>query len=78
MKNDILKDEYVIQKDNPGALVNKDVYGLQEYEEKRKAFYETKEKLNEVELIKNDVDSIKNDLSELKNLLLKVLENGGK
>jgi len=71
MKN----NDFVIQKGNPGAILNKDIDGLWAYKEKRKQQQQTEEKLNEINSLKEDVNSMKNDLSDLKNLLLKVLEN---
>jgi len=71
MKN----NDFVIQKGNPGAILNKDIDGLRAYKEKRKQQQQTEEKLNEINSLKEDVNSMKNDLSDLKNLLLKVLEN---
>lgn len=69
------KDDFAIQKGNPGAILNKDIDGLRTYKDKRKQQQQTEEKINEVEFLKEDINSMKNDLNDLKNLLLKVLEN---
>ena len=63
-----VKDHDGFYKDtSSGAIVNKNGYGYQQYNENRERLLSDKERL----------DSIENDINDIKSLLLKVLESNG-
>jgi chromosome segregation ATPase len=64
---------HLIRDTNSGALINRDMNGLQEYNKKRQMMASQKEEIN---TIKTDVDNIKKDLSEIKQLMLQLLDKG--
>ena len=77
-KRKVLEDNFVFQRGNPGAVVNRDIDGLLAYKEaRRKRLLEETNKpdINEINSIKEEVSSLKNDISQIKSLLEKVLEN---
>lgn len=55
------------------ALINKDVSGAQEYQNRRKFAETQKEQINNVKM---EINNIKNDISDIKNLMTKLLEKG--
>jgi len=69
-----ISDTFEPQRNNPGALLNKDFTGLEAYKAQRKRHFETEQKLSEINTLKEEVSSIKNDLTSIKELLIKVLE----
>lgn len=56
-----------------GALINRDLSGLEEYNKKRQMLSNQKEELNKV---KSELDIIKTDMSEIKELMLQLLNKG--
>jgi hypothetical protein len=71
-KRKVLDDEFVQQRGNPGAFVNRDIDGLLAYKEARqKRMLEA----SEINNLKEEIDSIKSDISSIKDLLTKALEN---
>jgi|APCry1669192806_1035432.scaffolds.fasta_scaffold08347_2 hypothetical protein len=64
---------HLIRDTNSGALINRDMNGLQEYNKKRQMMANQKEEIN---TIKTDVDNIKKDLSEIKQMMLQLLDKG--
>jgi uncharacterized protein with von Willebrand factor type A (vWA) domain len=59
--------EGIVRDIGNGALLNKDVSGLDAYKK-------IKKKNQEMEEVKNKVNNIESEISEIKNLLLKLVE----
>lgn len=70
-----LLDDFEPQRNNPGALLNKDFDKLNAYKQARKSHFDTQHKIEEINTIKEEVNLIKNELADLKILLIKALEN---
>ena len=64
---------HMIRDTTSGALINRDINGLEEYNRKRQMLSNQKEEINKV---KSEIDSIKDDVSEIKELLLQLLNKG--
>jgi hypothetical protein len=58
---------------NSGALINKDISGLEDYKRKRKMAASQREEIN---TIRSELDSIKSDVSEIKQLMQQLLVKG--
>lgn len=56
-----------------GALVNKDLNGLEEYNKKRSVLANQKTEIN---TLKSEIDNIKGDISEIKQLMLQLVDKG--
>lgn len=74
-KRKVLEDEFVQQRGNPGAFVNRDIDGLLAYKEARQKRMLEASKINEINNLKEEIDTIKSDISSIKDLLTKALEN---
>lgn len=61
--------EFVRQKDNPGALLNIDNVGLENYKNKRKMMTVIKEQ-------DEKINKIESSLEEIKKMLVNILETG--
>lgn len=55
------------------GLINCDLNGLQEYENKRRAELA---KRSEINTLKSEIENIKGDVAEIKQLMLKLLDKG--
>lgn len=72
------EEEYIQLKNNPGAIINTDIDGLNTYREKRRQYLlglTLKEEKSEINILKDDIDLLKNQMSNIQKLLLKVLES---
>jgi len=63
----------MIRDTQSGALINRDLNGLNEYNKKRQALAN---QINELNTIKSEMDTIKTDMSEIKQLMLQLLDKG--
>lgn len=63
----------MVRDTNSGALINRDLNGLEEYNKKRQFMINQKEEINKV---KSEMDTLKDDVSEIKQLLLQLLNKG--
>lgn len=70
-----LLDDFEPQRNNPGALLNKDFDKLHAYKQARKNYFETQQKIEEINTIKEEVNLIRSEMADLKSLLIKALEN---
>lgn len=67
-----VKDNHsLVRESSSGALINRDVNALREYEEKRRLASSQRQELNNVKI---EIDSIKNDLCDIKELMYKLLD----
>ena len=68
---------YVKQRDNHGALINRDHSAYHAYIEQRNAILNKKNisKEEEINTLKNEVKELKSSIDDIKNLLVKVLES---
>jgi hypothetical protein len=74
MVKDNTDNSYEIQRDNPGAYLNKDMQSLRAYKEARnKILFPSAN--NEINTLKEEIKEIKDSMSELKLLILKALES---
>ena len=64
---------HLVRDTSSGALINRDLSGLEEYNKKRQMMANQKEEINKV---KSEIDNIKDDVSEIKELLLQLLNKG--
>jgi hypothetical protein len=55
------------------GLINCDLNGLQEYENKRSAAIAQR---NQINTLKSEIENIKGDVAEIKQLMLKLLDKG--
>jgi hypothetical protein len=74
-KRKAVDDQFVVQRGNPGAIINRDMNALIAYKEARMKFLKEQHAADEINNIKEEVNSIKSDISQIKDLLIKVLEN---
>jgi hypothetical protein len=74
-KRKIVDDQFVVQRGNPGAIINKDLEALNAYREARIKRFKEQQASNEINTIKEEVNNLKSDISQIKDLLIKVLEN---
>lgn len=63
----------MIRDTNSGALINRDINSLNEYNMKRQSMIAQKEELNKV---KSEIDGLKTDLLEIKQLMVQLLNKG--
>lgn len=63
----------MVRDSTTGALINQDINGLKEYQDRRKALAAQS---NEINNVKSEIQNIKQDMSEIKELMLKLLEKG--
>ena len=73
-KRQVVDDQFVIQRGNPGSIVNRDMNALEEYKNIRNKRYEEQRATSEINNIKEEVNNLKSDISQIKDLLIKVLE----
>lgn len=64
---------HMIRDTTNGALINRDIAGLEEYNKKRQLMSNQRDEINKV---KSEIDTIKEDVSEIKQLILKLLDKG--
>ena len=69
------KELYVTQKNNPGAVLNIDMNGLNVYKQARLKALNPQPENNEINIVKQELSEVKDQLQELKSLLVKVLES---
>lgn len=74
-KRKVVDDQFVVQRGNPGAIINRDMNGLLAYKEARMKRLKEQHAATEINNIKEDVSNLKSDISQIKELLIKVLEN---
>lgn len=53
------------------ALINRDMAGLQEYQNKRRALAVQKEEINN---IKSEINEIRNDMCDIKTMLMQLMD----
>jgi len=69
-----VKEEFLRSTRNPGALVNVDAFGLENYRKNRINQQNLLNKVNEINTIKEEVSDLKSELSDIKSLLIEILE----
>ena len=71
------KEVFVKQRDNHGAMINRDHSAYHAYIEQRNAILNKKNtsKEDEINNLKEDVKELKSSIDDIKNLLVKVLES---
>lgn len=71
------KEAFVKQRDNHGALINRDHSAYHAYIEQRNAILNKKNisDKDEINNLKEDVKELKSSIDDIKNLLVKVLES---
>lgn len=65
-----MTNKYVRSNNNPGAVINRDVEGLQAYKDKKRMAAKQREELT---AIRSEIDSMKSDFDEIKSLLRELL-----
>jgi len=60
----------MVRDTNSMALINRDINGLQEYQNKRNFLASQKQEINRM---KTDIDDVKNDIKEIKQLMLQLI-----
>lgn len=66
--------DFVVQKNNNGALLNYNMGALKAYKEARKKALNSASENDQINKLKEELNTVKNDLSDIKTLLIKVLE----
>lgn len=71
------KEVFVKQRDNHGAMINRDHSAYHAYIEQRNAILNKKNisDKDEINNLKEDVKELKSSIDDIKNLLVKVLES---
>jgi hypothetical protein len=67
--------DFVVQKDNSGALLNYNMRALKAYKEARKKALNPASENDQINKLKEELNIVKNDLSDIKTLLIKALES---
>ena len=60
----------MVRDTNSMALINRDINGLQEYQNKRHFLATQKQEINKMKM---DIDDVKNDIKEIKQLMLQLI-----
>lgn len=68
------ENDFVVQKNNTGALLNYNMKALKAYKEARKKALNSASENDQINKLKEELNTLKNDISDIKTLLIKVLE----
>jgi hypothetical protein len=66
--------DFVVQKNNNGALLNYNMGALKAYKEARKKALNSTSENNQINNLKEELNTLKSDIDDIKALLIKVLE----
>lgn len=66
--------DFVVQKNNNGALLNYNMRALKAYKEARKKALNSASENDQINNLKEELNTLKSDINDIKALLIKVLE----